>query len=164
MKRNQALLERLRVWQLGLAAVALIIMMAVTLCDVFLRYLFNNPIRYSYDLVETTLVVFVFNAMSTAFLQRRNIVIDLIDSFAPRTMVAALIRLSDVLAVMTLALFGYAMVTPALQAFSYGDRKLELGLPIYFLWIFALLGIAGAILCAFGALLSTTGPHHDEPV
>jgi TRAP-type transport system small permease protein len=164
MKRTQALLERLRVWQLRLAAAALIIMMAVTLCDVFLRYLFNSPIRYSYDLVETTLVVFVFNAMSTAFLQRRNIVIDLIDSFAPRTMVAALIRLSDVLAVMTLALFAYAMITPAMQAFSYGDRKLELGLPIYFLWVFALLGIAGAILCAFGALIGTTDHHHDEPV
>jgi len=80
-------------------------MMTVTLFDVFLRYLFNSPIRYSYDLVESTLVVFVFNAMSTAFLQRRNIVIDLIDSFAHRKVVTALIRLSDVLAVMTLALF-----------------------------------------------------------
>jgi len=166
MGRNQAhaLLERLRVWQLRLAAVALIVMMAVTLCDVFLRYLFNSPIRYSYDLVEATLVVFVFNAMSTAFLRRRNIVIDLIDSFAPRMVVAALIRLSDVLAVITLALFAYAMITPAMQAFSYGDRKLELGLPTYILWIFALLGIAGAILCAFGALIGAADPHHDGPV
>ena len=58
-------------------------MMGVTLLDVFLRYVFNSPIRGSYDLVETMLVVFVFHGMSTAFLQRRNIVIDLIDSFAP---------------------------------------------------------------------------------
>ena len=50
-----------------------------------LRYLFNNPIRGSYDLVEAMLVIFVFHGMSTAFLQRRNIVIDLIDYFrAPR--------------------------------------------------------------------------------
>ena len=82
-----ALLERLRVAQLRLASVALIVMMVVTLLDVFLRYVFNSPIRGSYDLVETMLVIFVFHGMSTAFLQRRNIVIDLIDSFAHRYVV-----------------------------------------------------------------------------
>ena len=59
-------------------------MMVVTLADVFLRYVFNSPIRGAYELVEAMMVVFVFNGMSTAFLQRRNIVIDLIDTFAPR--------------------------------------------------------------------------------
>ena len=49
------------------------------------------------------LVVFVFHGMSTAFLHRRNIVIDLIDSFAHRAIVAILIRISDVLAIVTLA-------------------------------------------------------------
>ena len=37
------MLERLRVAQLRLAAVALIVMMGVTLLDVLLRYLFNIP-------------------------------------------------------------------------------------------------------------------------
>ncbi|MGH6684971.1 MAG: TRAP transporter small permease subunit, partial [Pseudolabrys sp.] len=110
------------------------------------------------------LVVFVFNGMSTAFLRRRNIVIDLVDSFAPRGIVTALVRISDVLAVVTLALFAYAMITPAMQAYSYGDRKLELQLPIYILWAVALLGIAGAILCAIGALFAPRAGRHDEPV
>jgi TRAP-type C4-dicarboxylate transport system permease small subunit len=161
--RARALFERLRVAQLRLAAAALIVMMGVTLLDVFLRYLFNSPIRYSYDLVESTLVVFVFHGMSTAFLQRRNIVIDLIDSFVHRTVVAALIRISDALAIITLALFTYAMIKPAMQAFNYGDRKLELGLPLSILWTAALVGIAGAILCAIGALIAPVAPHHDEP-
>ena len=59
-------------------------MMCVTVVDVFLRYVFNSPIRASYDIVEAMMVMFVFNGMSTAFLRRRNIVIDLIDSFAAR--------------------------------------------------------------------------------
>ena len=126
--RANLMLERLRVAQLRLAAVALIVMMGVTLLDVTLRYLFNHPVRGSYDLVESMLVIFVFLGISTAFLQRRNIVIDLIDSFAHRAIVAVLIRVSDVLTIATLLLFTYAMVTPALQAFSYGDRKMELGL------------------------------------
>jgi len=165
MDRNppHPLLERLRLLQVRLASLALIIMIVVTLLDVFLRYVFNNPIRSSYDLVESMLLVFVFNGMSTAFLQRRTIVIDIIDSFAPRALVAALIRVADILAVVTLALFAYAMTTPAMQAFTYGDRKLELGLPIYILWAVALLGITGAILCAIGALIVSTKPRHDGP-
>ena len=82
MDRNQAfaLLDRLRVVQLRLASIALMIMMFVTLADVFLRYVFNSPVRGAYELVEAMLVVFVFHGMSTAILQRRNIAIDLIDS------------------------------------------------------------------------------------
>ncbi len=166
MKRDQtlALLERLRVAQLRLAAVALIAMMCITITDIFLRYVFNSPIRASYDLVEAMMVLFVFNGMSTAFLQRRNIVIDLIDSFAARGVVAVLIRLSDLLTILTLALFIYAMITPAMQSFGYGERKMELGLQIWILWGAALIGIAGAILCAFGSFFLPATSRHDEPL
>jgi TRAP-type C4-dicarboxylate transport system permease small subunit len=164
MNRDQAylLLDRLRIAQLRLASAALIVMMVVTLLDVFLRYVFNSPIRSSYDLVETMMAVFVFHGMSTALLKRRNIVIDLVDSFAPAGMIAVLIRISDWLTIATLALYTYAMITPALQAFNYGDLKMELGLPVWYLWAAALLGMAGAILCAFGALIAPAAPHHDQ--
>ncbi|HVZ50712.1 MAG TPA: TRAP transporter small permease [Pseudolabrys sp.] len=164
MNRTQAylLLDRLRVAQLRLASVALIVMMVVTLLDVFLRYVFNSPIRSSYDLVETMMAIFVFHGMSTALLTRRNIVIDLVDSFAPPFMVAVLIRISDVLTIATLALYGYAMITPALQAYNYGDLKMELGLPVWYLWAAALLGMAGGILCALGALIAPADPHHEQ--
>jgi TRAP-type transport system small permease protein len=166
MNRDQtlALLERLRIAQLRLAAVALVVVMCVTVVDVFFRYVFNSPIRSSYEMVEAAMVLFVFNGLSTSFLQRRNIVIDLVDSFAGRHVVRALVRLSDVFTIAVLALFIYAMLTPALQSYGYGERKLELGLPIYIEWIAALIGIAGAILCAIGAFLMPATPHHDEIV
>ena len=158
-----ALLDRLRVVQLRLASVALVIMMLVTLVDVFMRYAFNNPIRGAYELVEAMMVVFVFNGMSTAFLQRRNIVIDLVDSVLHRSIVVALIRMSDVLTVATIALFAYAMIKPALQSYSYGEVKMELQVPIWWFWGAALFGIAGAILCAAGALLAPPPkPRHDN--
>lgn len=162
--RTLALLERLRTAQLRLAAVALTVMMCVTIADVFLRYIFNSPIRSSYDLVEAMLVVFVFNGMSTAFLQRRNIMIDIVDSFVSRAVVTTLIRISDLLTIFTLGLFVYAMTTPALQAYSYGDLKMELRLPIYVLWAVALTGMAGVVLCAVGALITPVSSHHDEPL
>jgi TRAP-type C4-dicarboxylate transport system permease small subunit len=150
--------------QLVVAAVALLALMSVTVADVFMRYVFNKPIRGSYDMVESLLVFFVFHGMSTAFLKRRSIVIDLIDSFAHRYIVTALIRVADVLTIVAIALYSYAMITPAMQAYSYGDLKIDLGLPIYYLWAAALLGMAGAIFCAIGALVSPPAPHRDEPV
>jgi TRAP-type C4-dicarboxylate transport system permease small subunit len=161
-----ALLDRLRVVQLRLASVALVIMMLVTLVDVCMRYAFNNPIRGAYEMVEAMMAVFVFNGMSTAFLQRRNIVIDLVDSLLQRSIVVALIRMSDVLTVATITLFAYAMIKPALQSYSYGEVKMELQVPIWWFWAAALFGIAGAILCSTGALIAPPPkPRHDnEPV
>ena len=67
------------------------------------------------------------------------------------------------LSVVTLAGFGYAMITPALQSFSYGEIKMELQVPIWWFWAAALIGMAGAILCAIGALIAPPDTHHDEP-
>jgi TRAP-type C4-dicarboxylate transport system permease small subunit len=168
MKRSTTypLLDRLRVVQLRLASVALVIMMLVTLVDVFMRYAFNNPIRGAYEMVEAMMIVFVFNGMSTGFLQRRNIVIDLVDSVLQRSIVVALIRMSDVLTVATITLFAYAMIKPAMQSFAYGEVKMELQVPIWWFWAAALFGIAGAILCSTGALIAPPPkPRHDnEPV
>jgi TRAP-type transport system small permease protein len=161
--RVYRLLDTLRMGQLWLAACALIVMMCVTVADVFLRYAFNKPIRGSYDMVEAMLVVFVFHGMSSAFLRRRSIVIDLVDSFASTRTVAVLIRLSDVLSIMALVLFAAAMTAPAMQAFAYGDIKLELRLPVYVLWIAALTGMAGAILCAIGALFARAASPPNGP-
>jgi TRAP-type C4-dicarboxylate transport system permease small subunit len=153
-----SLIERLKRAQLRLAAVALLVMMMTTVADVFLRYTFNRPIRGSYDLVESTLVVFVFHGIAAVFCSRQNIVIDLVDSVLGRRAVGLLIRLSDVLSIAALAILVWAMMTPARQAFDYGDRKLELGLPLSVLWAFALSGMAGTILCALAALVGRTLP------
>ena len=159
------LLDRLRVAQLRLASVALIVMMVATLADVVMRYVFNSPIRGTYEFVEAMMVLFVFNGMSTAFLQRRNIVIDLIDSIAPRLVVTVLVRLADLLTIATIGMFAYAMLTPALQSYSYGEVRMELQVPIWWFWAAALVGMAGAILCAIGAVIAPAVPHHtDEPV
>lgn len=45
------------------------------------------------------------------------------------------------------------MCQPAMQAFQYGDRKLELGMPLYVLWGFALAGLFGTVVCAMAAFV-----------
>jgi len=151
--------DRLQRIQLWLAALALIVLMMITVADVTLRYLFNSPVRGSYDMVESMLLVFVFNGMAAGFFMRRHVVIDLIDAAVGRRGTIVLIRIADVLSIICLALLMWAMLQPAMQAYDYGDRKLELNLPIYILWIVALAGLAGTLICAVIALWSPTNVH-----
>jgi TRAP-type transport system small permease protein len=149
--------------QLWLAAAALVVLMMVTVLDVFMRYVFNRPIRASLDTVEVMLLVFVFNGMAAGFFGRRHVTIDLLDNvFGPR-LTAVLIRTGDALSVLVLGLLFWAMLLPAGQAFQYGDTKMELPIPIYALWIVALLSMAGTMFCALVALLArpaTAGAGH----
>ena len=154
MKSPAVLVERLQHAQLRLASGALVVLMMITVVDVFLRYVFNRPIRGSYDIVECMLLIFVFHGMAAAFFGRRNIVIDLIVSFAAARIVAALIRIADVLSVVVLVLIFWAMITPAMQIYQYGDIKLDSNIPIYWMWIAAFLGLAGTILAALVVLFA----------
>jgi len=153
-----AAVARLQSAQLRLAATALIVMMLVTVADVTLRYLFNSPIRGSYDIVEVMLVVFVFHGMAAVFVRRQNIAIDLIDSFVSRRFVAVLTRFADIVSVAALCLLFWAMTGPAWQVYEYGDRKIDLDLPISLLWIAALVGMVGVILAAIAALVVAPDP------
>ncbi len=151
--------ERLQRAQLWLSVVALVALMMVTVVDVFMRYLFNRPVRGSFDAVEGLLLVFVFNSMAATFFGRRNVVIDLIDTFVPRRVVGWLIRVTDVLSVGVLALLAWAMLGPAMQSYGYGELKQDLGLPIFILWFVAILSLAGTIFCA--AVITAAGPSPD---
>src|ERR1700692_4327959 len=140
--------KRLQAAQLRLAAVALMTMMLGTALDFFFQYAFNKPLRISYDLVESMLVIYVFHGISSVFLARRNIVIDVIDSLVRPGVLRILTAIADLVSVLCLLLFLWGMIQPATQAFQYGDRKLELGLPLYVLWGFALAGLVGTLVCA----------------
>jgi TRAP-type transport system small permease protein len=140
--------------QTWLAMAAAGVIVVSTTADVVLRYGFGKPIHGAYDVVECMLALFVFHGLSAVFLTRSNITIDLVDHFVGARPRRALVRISDLIQLAALALMGWAMVAPALQAHEYGDRKLELGLPLWVVWVFVLTGLAGTILSAVGALLS----------
>src|SRR6478752_3016136 len=140
--------------QLWLAVVALVALMMVTVIDVFMRYLFNRPVRGSFDAVEGLLLLFVFNSMAATFFGRRNVVIDIIDSFVPRRLSGMLIRIADFLSVLILGLLAWAMLVPAAQSYAYGELKQDLGLPIFILWIAALASLVGTLFCAVAIALT----------
>lgn len=151
-----------------IACIALVVMMLVVVADVGLRFVFNIPVRGAYDVVSIALLVMVFFGIGPVIARRGEILIDLIDGFVS----AAVLRgLGLVAGVGTLAIFlflGWSMIGPARDAYRYGDRSLELGLPVWTLWAVAFAGMAGILACAVLALWRllrggpVAPPGHDE--
>ena len=169
-------ISRLAGVQLVLAMLALVVMGGVTVVDVVLKYVLSRPVVGAYDLVESLLPVVIFHGLPATLLRRQTIVIDLVDHLAGPARTRVLVRTADLLVLGLLVLITAAMITPALQALDYGDRKLELGLPLAAVWAAAILGVAGAILVAGTLALrpppraadhvvpdAAVNPHEDAP-
>jgi TRAP-type C4-dicarboxylate transport system permease small subunit len=152
-------IARLQLW---LAMAALAVIGCVTVADVALKYLLNRPITGAYDVVETLLPVVIFHGLPATLLRRQNIVIDLVDHVAGPRGTRALVAAADAVMLGVLVLIALAMIAPAQQALEYGDRKLELGVPLYAIWIAVLAGIAGCILVAAARVLHRSAPATRE--
>jgi TRAP-type C4-dicarboxylate transport system permease small subunit len=147
------IVSRIASVQLVVAMLALVVMGSVTVADVVLKYLFSQPIAGAYDVVESLLPVVIFNGLPATLLRRQNIAIDLVDHLAGPRRTRLLIAAADLVMLAMLALITWAMVAPALQAMEYGDRKLELGLPVWVVWTGALIGMAGSVLVALALVV-----------
>ena len=158
------LITRMASVQLMLAMLALAVMGCVTVVDIALKYLFSRPVVGAYDLVESLLPVVIFHGLPATLLRRQNIVIDLIDHVVGPARTRWLVRTADVVILVLLTLIVAAMLNPALQAYEYGDRKIELGLPLAVVWAAAILGIIGAIVVAATLALRSPLPPKDHVV
>ena len=45
------------------------------------------------------------------------------------------------------------MINPAISAWKYGDISLELGVPVWFLWLISFIGVSGIVLISIGKIL-----------
>lgn len=133
---------------LGVAMAALAVMVMAIVADVFMRYAFNAPMRGAFDVVEICLVVVVFYGMGTAIAGFHEIVIDLIDQVAPVRLVRFLCRLAGLLSAAILIFIFVSMLAPAMQAYQYGDMRLELKIPVWTIWVIALVGMCGGVLAS----------------
>ena len=153
-----AFIGRIAALQLMAAMLALVVMGSITVADVALKYLFARPIAGAYDVIESLLPVVVFMGLPATLLRRQNIAIDLIDGLVGPDHARTLIRIADAAMLAMLALLLAAMWSPAVQALEFGDRKLELGLPVVVVWAAAMLGLAGCVLVAAGLCLNPKKP------
>lgn len=136
----------------ALSAVALVLMMGATVVDVFMANVFKRPIVGVFDLVETTLVLSVFLGFPATFLAGGHIAVDVVDLVASPTTLARLKILAKLFSLVFLAFLAWQMIEPAHDAYKFGERKQELGLPLYALWIPMIFGIAVSALMVFVSL------------
>lgn len=71
----------------ALAAVALFLIMAIAAGDVAMRYLFNKPFAFAYDLISLYLMVALFYlALSGAFAHNAHVAVDILHNYMSDTL------------------------------------------------------------------------------
>lgn len=126
-----------------MAGIALVVMMLIVVGDVVLRAAFNTPVKGAYDVVSISLLVMTMFGIAPVVAQRREILIDLIDAVLPAAGLRLLALTAAVIGVLLFAFFGWAMIQPALDAWRWGERSLELGIPKWPLYVVAFAGLVG---------------------
>ena len=149
--KTPGLLDKLVTICFAVSAIALVAMMLATVSDVFMANMFRRPIIGTFDFVETTLVLMVFLGFPATFRDNSHIAVDVVDLVASPRNLARLKLLGKLCSVLFLAFLAWQMIEPAHDAYKYGERKQELGLALYLLWIPMIFGIA---VSAVMALLS----------
>jgi len=140
---------------LGLAALALFAMMALTFADVLMRSLADAPIPGAAEITEVLLATTVFAAMPALSFLDRHIAVDLMDTAIP----PRLARWRD--AAVNIV-FGLALLWPlekcwvaALRTLGYGEVTLYLRLPVGWIAIGIVIGLgaSAAAMVLRGVLL-----------
>jgi TRAP-type C4-dicarboxylate transport system permease small subunit len=146
----------------AVAAGALLIMVLALVADVAMANLFKHPINGTFDFVESTLVVMVFMGFPATFLRSGHIAVDVIDHFVSPATIARLKQVAAVVSLLFLLFFAWQMFTPALDAFKFGERKQELGLPLWVLWIPMILGFVLSAVALVAVISSAAKPPEEE--
>ena len=139
-----------------LAAVFLAAMMLLTVADVVLRALTNQPIRGVIELVELLLACTFFLALPATFLRDEHVVVDLLDTRA-RRLVPWLKRFSAALAAVMLGIITWQGWIAARDTLVFNDVTSDLSLPKLLYWIPLLLGVAGGAVAALAMTLKRRG-------
>lgn len=140
--------------QLKLAMLALVAMMLIIVADVFMRYAFNAPIPGTYDLVGILLAIMVFFGLARVISDRAEITIDIVDNLGSASLLRLLTLIAGFVALGILVFIFWSMIGPMIGAYRYGDRSLELNMPVWITWVLSLLGLSGAVLAAFTVIFS----------
>jgi TRAP-type C4-dicarboxylate transport system permease small subunit len=121
-------------------------MMLLTVADVGLRALFNKPIHGTYELIELGLACAIFVALPAVFLRDEHLVVDVVDSLAPKRAVRALDLFGAIASLAVLGVMFWRMVPLARDMQEFGDVTADLSIPKIVYWIPVLLGVGASAL------------------
>lgn len=160
--RTRRVLQSIFEMQLKLSMLALVAMMLIIVADVFMRYAFNAPIPGTYDLVGILLAIMIFFGLAKVISERAEITIDIVDNLGSPALVRTLKLVASLVALCILVFIFWSMIGPMISAYRYGDRSLELNLPVWLTWVLSLLGLSGAVLSAILVTFSSQDTNASE--
>lgn len=147
----QKTLHRISFTLNGIAIAVLFLMVLLTSADVFLRYLFNKPIKGAFELTELMMVVTIFFALAYTESRKGHIGVELlVDRLRPRTQ-AVLNAFTSLLSFGIVGLIVWQGALSAREAMLSGEHSALLGIPLFY---FKALVPLGALVLDMEILIS----------
>jgi len=122
-------------------------MMLLTVADVVLRAVANQPIRGMFEIVELLLACTFFLALPAVFLRDEHLVVDVIDPLAPRW-VPLLRRSAEIIAIPVLGLMAWEGWKAAQETLVFHDVTSDLSIHRILYWMPVLFGLVGGAAAA----------------
>ena len=138
--------DRLSRWLTNGAALALIVMVLVTVCDVTTRNLLNRPILGATEIVQLTLVYVVFLGIPETFLKRSHVTVDVADHLFGPKVVYWLNLVGGIVTSALLVVMLWMMWVNAQDAYQMGDTTSDLSIPLTVFWAPMLVGGGCSVL------------------
>jgi len=122
-------------------------MMLLTVADVVLRAVSNQPIRGMFEIVELLLACTFFLALPAVSLRDEHLLVDVIDPLAPHW-VPWLRRFAEIIAIPVLAVMAWEGWKAAQETLEFHDVTSDLAIHRILYWIPVLFGLIGGALAA----------------
>jgi TRAP-type C4-dicarboxylate transport system permease small subunit len=133
-----------------IAAAVLFAMMLLTFVDVVLRYIFNAPLRGSFEVTELMMVVLIFAGLPLVSRRDEHVVMDFLDHLMPPLVLRAVRRIVHAVCGAVLAGVGWLILQKAAKMLAYGDTSSALHIALApFVYLMAILIFVTALIHLF---------------
>ena len=136
-----------------ISGVALMVLMFMTVIDVFVRKVLGRPLSGVYELTPICLTIIVFFAVAYAHDHREHVVIDVLYEALPRVGKKVFSYISIILTLAIVCLMCYVVFDYAIQIKGRGATTSILHIPMWPVAILASLGMLGYVLALIGDLI-----------
>lgn len=162
--RPERWLARLEDWGVAIADAVLGLMMMIVVIDVTMRYAFNSPLRWSYDLLSLFLIPAVF-FFSLAQTHRRgeHIAVDFFANLMSPWLRKLVLRTGLVFAAGSAILLTYVLGEEALHSISV--QETAFGYYVWPIWIPKVIAALGVLVLTLRIVVSVfcaDAPHGGE--
>ena len=141
----------------------LLLMVAITVCDVLGRYVFNAPLSGATEVTELLLVSVIFISLPAVCLDHDHVVVDLFTNLMPAKWHPLRTALASLLSAAVLGVIAWRLLVYGQQFASYGGQTSTLQIPIApVAYICATMTLISALTMAAVSLTAFAPGAHDE--